>query len=87
VVGSAVGVLLILLAGTVCVDSVDGVDGSYCGLNLLVWNVRMPVGLALAGGLGASRADPSGSWPGRSCAVADLPPARNLRTARPRVGA
>jgi hypothetical protein len=52
VVGSAVGVLLILLAGTVCVDSVGGVDGSYCGLNLLVWNVRTPVGLALAGGLG-----------------------------------
>ncbi|HYY08019.1 MAG TPA: hypothetical protein VFA25_05385 [Actinomycetota bacterium] len=51
VVGGVVGVLVVIQAGGVCVDRVAG---SFCGLNFLWWNVRTPVGLALAGLSGAA---------------------------------
>jgi hypothetical protein len=49
VVGIVVGAVLTLAAGTVCVT---GGTFGFCGLNFLVWNLRTPVALGLAGGLG-----------------------------------
>jgi hypothetical protein len=50
VIGAVLGLILLILAGSVCVD---GVAGSFCGRNFLWWNVRAPVGLTLAGLSGA----------------------------------
>ena len=50
-VGAVLGVILVILAGTVCVDRVTG---SFCGRNFLWWNVRTPVGLAFGGLSGAA---------------------------------
>lgn len=48
-VGAVVGVILTLAAGTVCVD---GVDESFCGLNLLTWDLSSGVAIGLASALG-----------------------------------
>jgi hypothetical protein len=51
VIGAVLGLILLILAGSVCVDRVAG---SFCGRNFLWWNVRTPVGLSLAGLGGAA---------------------------------
>jgi hypothetical protein len=46
--GGIVGVSLTLAAGTVCVVG----DVGFCGLNFLIWNLSVPVAIALSAATG-----------------------------------